>query len=80
MLDPAASDADRLVSCRAMRKCILRRLNVEILEGESKYLQSRPVDPYGIHWRITRDGAALWMIAHLLSHAIEVFEVELQEA
>ncbi len=77
MLDPAATDADRLASCRAMRKCVIRRMQVEELEGKSRRTQNRPVDPYGLQWRTTPDGAALWMIAHLLSHAITAFEADL---
>jgi hypothetical protein len=76
MLDPAATDADRLAACRAMHKCVLRRADVEELEGQSRRLQYRLVDPYQMHWHTTAEGAALWMIAHLLSCAIRGFEAE----
>lgn len=76
MLDPAVSDADRLAACRVMHKSVVRRADVEDLEGQSKRLRERPVDPYGAHWHTTSDGAALWMIAHLLSCAIRGFEAE----
>jgi hypothetical protein len=39
-------------------------------------LQHRFVDPYRIHWNTTREGAEMWMIAHLLSCAIKGFEAE----
>ena len=76
MLDPAATDAARLSSCRRMRKSVLRRVNVEDLEGEAAHAGQRPVDPYRLHWRTTRDGATFAMIAHLLSVAIDIFETE----
>lgn len=76
MLDPAATDAQRLASCRAMRDCVRRRAEAEDLEGKAKRLQERPVDPYDAHWHTTRDGASLWMIVHLLDCAISGFEAE----
>jgi len=79
MLDPTASDVDRLAACRAMQKCVLRRLQVEELKGETSRTQHRPVDPYGLHLRTTHEGAVFWMIAHLLSHAIQAFEAEPQQ-
>jgi hypothetical protein len=74
MLDPVATDADRLEACRAMHECVRRRAEIEDLEGQSRQLRDRPIDPYGLHWHTTREGAALWMIAHLLSCAIRGFE------
>jgi len=76
MLDPAATDAQRLEACRAMHKCVLRRADVEDLEGKATRLQERPVDPYGAEWHTTPEGAALRMIAHLLDCAIRGFEAE----
>ena len=76
MLDPDASDAARLSACRAMEISVRRRLPAEEMVAEAKRARERPVDPYDLHWRITRQGAALWMIAHLLSAAIRRFENE----
>jgi hypothetical protein len=76
MLDPAATDADRLAACRAMYKSVLRRAEIEDMEGQSRRLQHRPVDPYTMHWHTTPEGAALRMIAHLLSCATVGFENE----
>lgn len=76
MLDPAATDAQRLAACRAMRKCVLRRAEAEDLEGKANRLQERPVDLCDAHWHTTRDGAALRMITHLLDCAIRGFEAE----
>ncbi|WP_372923098.1 hypothetical protein, partial [Roseovarius sp.] len=63
-------------ACRAMYDCVRRRAEAEDLEGKAKRLQERPVDPYGAHWHTTRDGAAMWMITHLLDCAIRGFEAE----
>ena len=79
MLNPDASDSDRLAACRAMQKSVLRRLQVEELKGEARLLQDRPIDPYGLQLRTTHDGAVFKMIAHLLSHAIQAFEAEPQQ-
>ena len=76
MLDPDATDADRLAACRAMHACVRRRAEAEDLEGKAKRLQERPVDPYDAHWHTTRDGAAMWMITHLLDCAIRGFDAE----
>jgi len=76
MLDPGASDTERLTACRAMERSVRRRLLAEDLAAESNRAGHRPVDPYKLHWHTTRDGAALWMIVHLLSVAIRGFENE----
>ncbi len=74
MLDPTATDAARLSACRGMQQKVCRRLEVERLEGEAIHVRQRPIDPYGLRWRITREGAALETIARLLSTAIESFQ------
>ena len=73
MLDPKATDADRLTACWTMRQHVLRRVEAERLHGEATYARLRPVDPYGQRWRTTRDGAALQTIASMLSTSIEIF-------
>ena len=80
MLDPAASDAARLEACRRMRRQVRRRAAAERLEGEAAHARLRPIDPYGLRWRTTPDGATLETIACLLSAAIEIFEARLDEA
>ena len=80
MLDPSATDTARLAACRAMRHQVLRRAEAESLDGEADYSRLRPVDPYGLRWRTTRDGASLETIACLLSAAIGIFEVSLDTA
>jgi len=79
MLDPSATDAARLAACRAMRHHVLRRADVERLDGEANHARLRPVDPYGLRWRTTPDGATLETIACLLSAAIEIFEADRAE-
>ncbi|MGX0879402.1 hypothetical protein ACSSV4_004111 [Roseovarius sp. MBR-154] len=74
MLDPAATDAARLAACRGMHQQVCRRIEAERLEGEATYARQRPIDPYGLRWRIPRDGATLETIACLLSTAIESFQ------
>jgi pyrroline-5-carboxylate reductase len=74
MLDPAATDAARLAACRGMHQQVCRRVEVERLEGEATYARQRPIDPYALRWRITRDGATLEAIARLLSTSIEAFQ------
>jgi hypothetical protein len=74
MLDPAASDVARLKSCRSMLQVVERRMVIEDYEGEETQAILRSQDPYGMHWRTTRDGAALWVIANLLTVAIKAFE------
>ncbi|MTJ04794.1 MAG: hypothetical protein FH759_08905 [Sediminimonas qiaohouensis] len=78
MLDPDATDTARLAACRAMRGCVWRRVQLEEQKGMETWAMQRPSDPYRLHWRTTRDGAALSMIAHLLSAAIGNFETENQ--
>jgi hypothetical protein len=80
MLDPAATDAARLAACRGMRQQVCRRVESESLDGEAAYARQRPIDPYGLRWRTTHDGATLETIACLLSAAIEIFEGHLNEA
>ena len=75
MLDPAATDAARLAACRRMHQQVCRRVEVERLEGEATYARQRTIDPYGLRWRITHDGATLETIACLLSNAIDSFQV-----
>ena len=80
MLDPTATDAARLSACRGMHQQVCRRVEVECLEGEATHARVRPVDPYGLRWRTTRDGATLEIVARLLSAAIKIFEGYLDEA
>ena len=79
MLDPAATDAVRLSACRSIYQQVCRRVEVERLEGEAFHVRQRPSDPYGLRWRITRDGATLETIASLLSAAIKIFEGHVDE-
>ena len=74
MLDPAATDSARLAACRTMRECVLRQAHIEDLDGEATYVGCRPMDPYRLHWRTTREGATLFMIGQILTTAIEAFE------
>lgn len=79
MLDPAATDSARLAACTVMLAAVVRNEQISLLEGEAEYARQRPVDPYSLHWRTTQKGAALTMIARLLSTAISIFEAELNE-
>jgi pyrroline-5-carboxylate reductase len=79
MLDPDATDAARLAACRGMHQQVCRRIEAERLEGEATYARQRPVDPYGLRWRTTPDGATLEATASLLSNAIESFECHLDD-
>ncbi|MET4129712.1 hypothetical protein [Roseovarius sp. MBR-6] len=74
MLDPDATDATRLAACLGMHQQVCRRVEAERLDGEANHARQRPIDPYGLRWRITRDGATLETIARLLSAAIESFQ------
>src|SRR6056297_3307667 len=74
MLDPAATDAARLAACRSMYQQVCRRVEVERLEGEATHARLRLIDPYGLRWRTTRDGATLETIARQLSTAIEALQ------
>ncbi|WP_297543678.1 hypothetical protein [Roseovarius sp.] len=76
ILDPDGSDEARLESCRAMLACVRRKITIEEYAGHAQYIRDRPVDPYGKHWRVTRHGAELWMIAHLLDMAIAGLKAE----
>ena len=80
MLDPTATDSARLAACRSIYQQVCRRVEVERLEGEATLARVRPVDPYGLRWRTTRDGATLEIVARLLSAAIKIFEGYLDEA
>jgi hypothetical protein len=48
-----------------MHRQVCRRVEVERLDGEAAYARQRPVDPYGLRWRTTHDGATLESIACL---------------
>ncbi|WP_299821417.1 hypothetical protein [uncultured Jannaschia sp.] len=74
MLDPASTDARRLAACRSMLAGVLRQAAQERLAGEAVHAQDRPVDPYGLEWRITLQGAVLEAIARLLRDAVAAFE------
>ena len=76
MLDPAASDVDRLTACRAMQLAVQRRMLGEEFEAEKDEGYKTVIDPYRAHWKTTRDGAAFWAIESLLSRAIRAFEAE----
>jgi len=76
MLDPAASDVDRLTACRAMQTAVQRRMLAEEFAAEEEQVYKTVMDPYRAHWQTTRDGAALWAIENLLSGAIEAFHAE----
>lgn len=77
MLDPAATDSARLAACSVMLAAVVQNEQISRLEGEAEYARQRPVDPYNLHWRTTQQGAALTMIARLLSAAINIYENEL---
>ncbi len=77
MFDPAATDARRLAACRVMLAGLLRQAAQERLAGEAIYARDRPVDPYGLEWRITPCGAVLEGIARTLEDAIAAFEAAL---
>jgi hypothetical protein len=79
MLDPTVTDAARLAACRGMHQQVCRRVEVERLEGEATHARFRPVDPYGLRWRTTCDGATLEAIACLLLTSIKIFEARLDE-
>ncbi|MEI4234261.1 hypothetical protein [Roseovarius sp. D22-M7] len=76
MLDPGASDLDRLASCRTMVRAVERRRLAEEFVAEADETRQTLLNPYHLHWETTRDGAALWAIANLLCEAIEAFEAE----
>jgi|AntRauTorcE11897_2_1112592.scaffolds.fasta_scaffold78931_1 hypothetical protein len=76
MLDPEASDTDRLGACRAMRHAVQRRMLAEEFAAEEDQICRMVIDPYRSHWQTTRDGAALWAIENLLCSAIQAFEAE----
>ena len=76
MLDPAASDVDRLTACQAMQLVVQRRMLGEEFEAEKDEVYKTVIDPYRAHWNTTRDGAAFWAIESLLSRAIRAFEAE----
>lgn len=80
MLDTNGTDAARLAACWAMHHHVLRRAEVERLQGEATYARLRPADPYGHCWRTTRDGVALETIASMLATAIELFDSSPNEA
>lgn len=76
MLDPDASDTDRLGACRAMRSAVQRRMLAEEFAAEKDQGRRMVTDPYRSHWLTTRDGAALWAIENPLCGAIQTFEAE----
>jgi len=76
MLDPRASDVDRLTACRAMQPAVQRRMLAEEFAAEDEQVYQTVMDPYRAHWKTTRDGAALWAIETLLCGAIRTFEAE----
>lgn len=74
LLDPSADDGRRLGAAKAMLTHVRRQIQVENLRGEELHAQKRPPDPYGLVWRTTERGAALFMIERLLSEAIAALE------
>ena len=80
MLDPEASDADRLAACRAMEPAVQRRRLAEEFAAEAVQAHEMQLDPYRLHWKTTPRGAALWAIANLLGDAIAAFEAEQVDA
>ena len=80
MLDPEASDADRLAACRAMEAAVQRRRLAEEFVAEAEQAHKMQLDPYHLHWNTTPRGAALWAIANLLGDAIAAFEAEQVDA
>lgn len=74
MMDPEATDKTKLAACDTMLRSVLRRLEVEKLQGEADYKNRRPIDPFGLTWRMTQHGAVLTAIAELLSAAIAIYE------
>jgi hypothetical protein len=80
MLDPEASDADRLAACRAMGPAVQRRRLAEEFVAEAEQAHKMQLDPYHLHWKTTPRGAALWAIANLLGEAIAAFEAEQVDA
>lgn len=76
MLDPETTDARRLAACQALSLPIRKAIDQERARGEAAYAEARAPDPYSAHWRTTERGAALEMIAALIAHAIQTFEVE----
>lgn len=73
MLDPHATDSERLAECLAMLPHVLRQVVIEHVAGEATYADTRPMDPYQAHWQTTERGAALTIIAAQLTEAIRIF-------
>lgn len=74
MLDPGATDGARFAACTALKSPVMQQVRAEQSRGEAKFVQTRPVDPYGLELRTTCDGAALEVIAGLLSKAVNLFD------
>lgn len=73
MLDPHATDSERLGACLAMLPHVLRQVIIEHVAGEAAYADTRQIDPYRAHWQTTERGAALTVIAARLTKAIGIF-------
>ena len=80
MLDPVSTDPRRLGACRSMLAGLLRQTEQERLLGEAAHVRDRPVDPYGLDWRITLRGAVLETIVGTLEDAITAYEAAGVEA
>ena len=80
MLDPYAEDSVRLSACRNMRAHVWRRAQAEKEKGEERHLRDRPADPYRLEWRTTETGAAMELIADILSEAIRNYEDGIEKA
>ncbi len=70
MLCPDTTDARRFAACATLLSAVRRHADQEAFVGESRWHQSRPLDPYGQAWRTTERGAVLEAIAELLKKSV----------